>query len=116
MKKQENITDRLRESLKIVGNKKSPANFPVAFRFVVWELMNLKTRLKNIENIMYKKMHKVTEKMKVAEKDIKKGAKKDAIKTLKKAEKKNEKLVKIDKDVRDPMIKKCKMEMKKKSK
>ena len=57
-------------------------------------------------------MHRVTEKMKVAEKDIKKGKEKEAIKVLKKAEKKNEKLVKIDRDVRDPMIKKCKKEMK----
>ena len=65
---------------------------------------------------MDKKMHKVTEKMKVAVKDIKEGKKKSAVKTLKKAEKKNEKLVKIDRDVRDPMIKKCKMMMKKKAK
>lgn len=55
---------------------------------------------------MDKKMHKVTKSMKVAEKDIKMGKKKAAVKTLKKAEKKNEKLVKIDKKVRDPMIKK----------
>ena len=65
---------------------------------------------------MDKKMHKVTEKIKIAEKDIKKGDKKDAVKTLKKAEEKNEKLVKIDKDIRDPMIKKCKEEMKMKKK
>jgi hypothetical protein len=63
---------------------------------------------------MDKKMHKVTEKMKVAEKDIKKGKKGAAVKTLKSAEKKNEKLVKIDRDVRDPMIDKCKKMMKKK--
>lgn len=58
-------------------------------------------------------MHKVTEKMKVAEKDIKKGKTKAAVKMLKKAEKKNEKLVKIDRDVRDPLIEKCKKKMKK---
>ena len=57
---------------------------------------------------MDKKMHKVTDRMKVAEKDIKKGKDKAAIKTLKSAEKKNEKLVKIDKNVRDPIIDKCK--------
>lgn len=58
-------------------------------------------------------MHKVTEKMKIAEKDVKKGKPKAAVKVLKKAEKKNEKLVKIDRDVRDPMIEKCeKMKMK----
>lgn len=62
---------------------------------------------------MDKKMHKVTEKMKVAEKDIKKGKTKAAVKMLKKAEKKNEKLVKIDRDVRDPLIEKCKKKMKK---
>jgi len=65
---------------------------------------------------MDRKMHKVTEKMKVAEKDIKKGKPKAAVKVLKGAEKKNEKLVKIDRDVRDPLIDKCKKEMKKCSK
>lgn len=52
--------------------------------------------------------------MKKAEKDVKKGSSKQAVKVLKKAEKKNEKLVKIDKSVRDPMIdkfKKVKKEM-----
>lgn len=57
-------------------------------------------------------MHQVTKKMEIAEKDVKKGKPKMAVKVLKKAEKKNEKLVKIDKDVRDPMIKKCKKMMK----
>lgn len=63
---------------------------------------------------MDRKMHKVTEKMRVAEKDIKKGKLKAAKRTLKSAEKKNEKLVKIDRDVRDPLIDKCKKTMKKK--
>lgn len=63
---------------------------------------------------MDKKMHKITEKMKKASADMKKGKVKEAEKVLKGAEKKNEKLVKIDRTVRDPMIKKCKMEMKKK--
>ena len=53
---------------------------------------------------MDKLMHKVTEKMKVAEKDIKKGKKKAAVKVLNTAEKKNEKLVKEDKNIRDPII------------
>lgn len=57
---------------------------------------------------MDKKMHKITKRMKTAEKDIRENRKKDAVKTLKKAEMKNEKLVKIDRDVRDPMIKKYK--------
>jgi hypothetical protein len=61
---------------------------------------------------MDKKMHKVTEKMKDAEKDIKSGKKQAAVKVLKGAEKKNEKLVKIDKDVRDPMVEKAKKMMK----
>lgn len=61
---------------------------------------------------MDKKMHQVTKRMETAEKDVKKGKVKEAIKTLDKAEKKNEKLVKIDKTVRDPMIKKCKKMMK----
>lgn len=57
---------------------------------------------------MDKKMHQVTKRMKTAEKDIKKGKSKKAVKVLKKAEKKNEKLVKIDRKVRDPIIKKAK--------
>lgn len=63
---------------------------------------------------MDKKMHKVTKQMRVAEKDIKKGKLKAAKRTLKSAEKKNEKLVRIDRDVRDPLIDKCKKAMKKK--
>lgn len=58
--------------------------------------------------IMDKKMHKVTEKMKVAEKDLRKHKPKEAVKVLKKAVKENERLVKIDKNVRDPMIDKYK--------
>lgn len=63
---------------------------------------------------MDKKMHQVTKKIKKAEKDIRKGKEKEAVKVLKKAEKKNEKLVKIDKNIRDPLIKKCKKERKRK--
>jgi len=51
-------------------------------------------------------MHQVTKRMQTAERDVKKGADKEAVKVLKKAEKKNEKLVKIDRDVRDPIIEK----------
>ena len=51
-------------------------------------------------NKMDKKMHKITESMKKAGK------------ILSKAESKNEKLVKEDKEVRDPIIKKCKKVMK----
>ena len=57
---------------------------------------------------MDKKMHKITESMKTAEKDVKMGKTKAAVKVLKKAEKKNELLVKIDKNVRDPLIDKAK--------
>lgn len=62
---------------------------------------------------MDKKMHRVTKQMQTAEKEIKKGKKKAAVKTLKMAEKKNENLVKIDRDVRDPMIEKYEKLMKK---
>lgn len=65
---------------------------------------------------MDKKMAKVTKQMKVAEKDIKKGKLPEAKKVLKKAEKENVKLTKIDRDVRDPMIDKCKKVMAKKGK
>jgi hypothetical protein len=67
-----------------------------------------------LEKQMDKKMHQVSKKMEAAEKDVKKGKGKEAVKVLKHAVKKNEKLVKIDRDVRDPMIDKCKKQMKKK--
>ncbi len=63
---------------------------------------------------MDKIMHQVTKRMKTAEKDIRAGKAKVAEKVLHKAEKKNEKLVKIDKNVRDPKIKKYDEMMKKK--
>lgn len=53
---------------------------------------------------MDKKMHKITESMKIAGKDIAKGKPKMAAKVLKSAEKKNEKLVKIDRTERDPVM------------
>lgn len=60
-------------------------------------------------------MAKVTNQMKTAERDMKKGDEKDAVKSLKSAEKKNVKLTEIDRTERDPKIKKCdKMMMKKK--
>jgi len=62
---------------------------------------------------MDKKMHKVTKAMESAEKDMKHGKEKAAMKVLKGAEKKNEKLVKIDREVRDPAMKELK-KMKKK--
>src|SRR5665213_3194537 len=78
---------------------------------------NLHTRvLKNIierELIMDEKMAKVTKEMKMAEKDVKKGKPKAAVKELKKAEKKNVKLTKIDREERDPFIKKAKKMLKK---
>jgi len=57
---------------------------------------------------MDKKMHKVTEKMKDVERDIKQKQMAPAIKKLHNAEKSNEKLVKIDKEVRDPLVEKAK--------
>jgi len=51
-------------------------------------------------------MAKVTRQMKIAGRDIKKGKKSEALKALKGAEKKNVKLTKIDREVRDPLIKK----------
>lgn len=59
------------------------------------------------EEVVDKKMHKVTQSMKVAEKDIKGGKPKAAVKTLERAEKKNEKLVAMDKK-RDVIIDKAK--------
>lgn len=51
-------------------------------------------------------MAKVTKAMKIAGRDIKQGKKSEALKTLKSAEKKNVKLTKIDREIRDPLIKK----------
>lgn len=95
---------RLREVLRYVGPKKNPSKFPFIMSNVIWELMKTQTKINKLEGKMDKLMHKVTEKMKVAEKDIKRGKKSAAVKVLKKAEKKNEKLVKEDKNVRDPII------------
>lgn len=68
------------------------------------------------DKFMDKKMHKVTEKIKTAGKDLGKGKKAAAVTELKSAAKANEKLVRIDRDVRDPMIAKCKKGMKAKKK
>ena len=80
-----------------------------AFQAIKCEIEYLKRNFK-----MDKKMHQVTKRMKTAVKDVKKCKPAAAVKVLKKADKKNEKLVKIDRDVRDPLIKKCKEDMKKK--
>lgn len=65
---------------------------------------------------MDKKIHNITKRMETAERQLRKSKDKAAIKTLDKAEKKNEELVKIDKEVRDPMIAKAKKVLKMKSK
>ena len=62
--------------------------------------------VKYLEGTMDKRMHEITKRMKTAEKELRDHKKKTAMKTLKKAEKKNDKLVKIDREVRDPKIKK----------
>jgi hypothetical protein len=46
--------------------------------------------------------------MKTAEKAEREGRHAESVKILKKAEKENERLVRIDRDVRDPLIEKCK--------
>ncbi len=97
----------LRKAISMVTIKVQPKALAEAFRIVVWELMKTQTRVRELEK-MDKKMHKVTLKMKKAEKEVKKAKPKAAVKVLKSAEKKNEKLVKIDKNVRDPIIKKFK--------
>lgn len=104
---------RLREALSKAGSKSLVKYLPHAFRLVVWELMNTQTRLTKVEGIMDKAMHQVTKRMKTAERDIKRGQKKAAVKVLKRAERKNEKLVRKDRDVRDPMIDKAKRVKKK---
>ena len=84
-----------------------------AFTMVYTILFALKRDHNKYKESMDKKMHQITKRMETAEKDIKAGKSKAATKVLKKAEKKNEKLVKIDREVRDPLIAKCKKTMKK---
>ncbi len=82
---------------------------------ITWELMKAHTRISKLQNKfnslkekMDKKMHEVTKRMKTAERDLKKGKPKEAAQVLKKAESNNEKLVKVDREQRDPFIKKAK--------
>jgi anaerobic ribonucleoside-triphosphate reductase len=58
--------------------------------------------------VMDKKMHKITKKIESAEKAMEHKNPKKAEKILKGAAKANEKLVKIDKNVRDPQVEKYK--------
>lgn len=105
---------RLRKALSLVGKGKEAAKFPEAFKYIVWELMTTQTKVTRLEEkLMDRKMHQVTKRMKTAEKDIKSGKPKVAARVLKKAEAKNERLVKIDKNVRDPLIHKAKKVAKK---
>ena len=61
---------------------------------------------------MDKKMRVVSKQMEAAEHEIAKGKPKLAEKTLKAVVKRNEKLVRYDKNVRDPLIDRCKKQMK----
>lgn len=99
---------KLRAALSLVTQKNAANYGPIALRIIIWELMKAQTEVKILKESMDKKMHQVTKRMKTAERDIKAGKQKTAVKVLKKAEKKNERLVKIDKNVRDPLIKKAK--------
>ncbi len=108
-------SQRLKGALKLVTAKATTSEVKKAIQIVIWEIMatqadatKLQESTKRMQVSMDKKMHKVTEAMKKAEVDVKKNKPKAAIKVLKKAEKKNEKLVKIDKNVRDPLIDKAK--------
>jgi hypothetical protein len=82
-------------------------------RLLQKQIGRLSWAISNLGVKMDKKMHKITKRMETAEKDIKANKKGAAVKALKGAEKGNEKLVKIDRDVRDPLIEKCKKSMKK---
>jgi|SRR6266446_4070328 len=98
---------QLRKAISAVTKHSKPSTFPAAWRLLIWEVMRAVTRIQKLEVHMDKMMHKVTEKMKMAEKDVKKGKPKAAVKVLEKAEKKNEMLVKMDKK-RDKIIEKAK--------
>lgn len=105
--------DNLKEAMKSVTKKSLPKDFPKAFRLVAWELMKTRTSLRYLKESMDKKMAKVTKQLKTAERDVKGGKPKAAIKALKGAEKKNVKLTAVDRNERDPLIKKAKKVMKK---
>lgn len=98
----------LKTAKRLTSGKGHPKDFPYAFKIIVNQLIKQTQKLNKLEISMDKKMHKVTEKMRSAEKDVKAGKSKAAVHVLKGAEKKNEKLVKMDKNVRDPMIDKFK--------
>ena len=109
------VAKRLQEALKILSTKKDVKDAPKAFKMIIWELMTTQSQLLKVSEAlvktrleMDKKIHKITEAMKKAEADVKKGKSKAAVHVLKSAEKKNEKLVKEDKNVRDPLIDKAK--------
>lgn len=105
MKKQFNGYDQLRNCVSLVNKDRPTSDCQKAIKTLAWELMKAITRITKLERkLMDKEIHKISKKIKVAEKDIKQGKVKTAQAVLKKAEKKNEKLVKIDKTQRDPVI------------
>ena len=65
---------------------------------------------------MDKKMAKVTRAIKTGERDVREGKSSAAIKALEGAAKKNVKLTKEDREVRDPLIERCKNDMGRKGK
>lgn len=98
---------RLRDAIYYTSMHMPAKYMPKAMKLIIWELMKTQTKLSKLERkLMDKKLHKVTKTIEVAAKDVKKGKPKAAVKALKGAVKKNEKLVKEDRDIRDPAMKK----------
>lgn len=79
----------LKFAKRLVTPKSLIKDFPFAFSIVVNQLIKQTQKLNKLELSMDKKMHKITEKMRSAEKDVKAGKSKDAVQVLKGAEKKN---------------------------
>lgn len=109
-----NQRQSLLKAIRDVQVHKSVSSMPNAFKRAVDAIMMSQNEIKHLDvritrltkamEHMDKKIHKITERMALAEKDIKANKPKAAKAVLKGASKDNEKLVKIDKTQRDPVI------------
>lgn len=106
--KDDKLDEKLERQIKVVKEALKPES--EVYLGLCETVVLIEILFKYMKVFVDKKMHQVTKKMKTAEKDVKAGKKGAAVKVLKSAEKKNEKLVKIDRDVRDPIVDKYKKE------
>lgn len=64
---------KLKEALKILGNKKKASDAPYAFKLIIWELMKTQTHVKNMD----KKIKKIEKQVQQTSKDLKSLGKMD---------------------------------------